>query len=258
MTENAAMEKELLFYEAYEQFYDMAAHSEAFSAFCADAFGEDFSQDGFSDIAQVNRILDYIPEREEPHILDIGCGNGKMLGYLQKQTGAWIYGFDYSRNAIRTARQRFPEKSDFIRGVIGQVQYPPDKFDMIISMDTLYFAPDMPDFLGQILNWLKKGGVFFAAYQEGEVMPRTENAHTTVCAKALAQRGIPYEVFDITGQTYDMLVKKRQAARRHEADFEKENRREWFDMLMGQTEYADQSRESFSEKMARYIYIVRK
>ena len=29
-------------------------------------------------------------------------------------------------------------------------------------------------------------------------------------------------------------------------------------MLMGQTEYADQSRESFSEKMARYIYIVRK
>ena len=119
MTENAAMEKELLFYEAYEQFYDMAAHSEAFSAFCADAFGEDFSQDGFSDIAQVNRILDYIPEREEPHILDIGCGNGKMLGYLQKQTGAWIYGFDYSRNAIRTARQRFPEKSDFIRGVIG-------------------------------------------------------------------------------------------------------------------------------------------
>ena len=89
-------------------------------------------------------------------------------------------------------------------------------------------------------------------------MPRTENAHTTVCAKALAQRGIPYEVFDITGQTYDMLVKKRQAARRHEADFEKENRREWFDLLMGQAEYANQPYESFAHKMARYIYIVKK
>ena len=55
-----------------------------------------------------------------------------------------------------------------------------------------------------------------------------------------------------------MLVKKRQAARRHEADFEKENRREWFDLLMGQAEYANQPYESFAHKMARYIYIVKK
>ena len=73
---------DLLFYDAYEECYKMAAGSQAFRAFCKDAFGEDFSQDGFSDIAQIDRILEYIPAGEDVHILDIGCGNGKMLGYL--------------------------------------------------------------------------------------------------------------------------------------------------------------------------------
>mgnify|MGYP003399963325 CR=1 FL=1 len=33
---------ELLFYDAYEDFYTMAKESKAFRAFCKDAFGEDF------------------------------------------------------------------------------------------------------------------------------------------------------------------------------------------------------------------------
>ena len=71
--------KDLLFYDAYEGFYAMAKKSTAFQNFCNDAFGEDFSQDGFSDIKQINMILNYIPQGEEVHILDVGCGNGKML-----------------------------------------------------------------------------------------------------------------------------------------------------------------------------------
>lgn len=41
------MKKDLLFYDAYEDFYEMAAGSRAFESFCRDAFGEDFSQDKF-------------------------------------------------------------------------------------------------------------------------------------------------------------------------------------------------------------------
>ena len=54
---------------------DSCETSEAFRHFCQDAFGEDFSQDGFSDIAQINRVLDFIPNGMDTHILDIGCGN---------------------------------------------------------------------------------------------------------------------------------------------------------------------------------------
>jgi len=86
----------------------MAEYSRAFGCFCREAFGEDFSQDGFSDVSQIELITPFIPQAENTHILDIGCGNGKMLGYLQAKTGAFIHGFDYSSSGISCARRLFP------------------------------------------------------------------------------------------------------------------------------------------------------
>ena len=250
--------KDLLFYDAYEDFYAMTETSDAFRAYCKDAFGEDFSQDGFSDLKQVEMILQYIPKSPEVNILDIGCGNGKMLGYLQQKTGAHIYGFDYSNQAIRTAQTLFTSNADFREGIIGQIDYPAEKFDVITSMDTMYFAKDMIAFTGQIKRWMKQGGVFFVGYQEGDVIPRTANADTTMQAEALRQNGMKYDVTDITRQTYDMLVIKRSAALRHQAEFEREGHHDWFDLLMSQTECIIENYEQFKEKMARYIYVVYK
>lgn len=59
------MEKEkLLFYNEYEEFYEMAETSIAFQRFCFDAFGQDLSQDGFSDIEQIDMILPLIRETQ--------------------------------------------------------------------------------------------------------------------------------------------------------------------------------------------------
>ena len=250
--------KKLLFYEAYEAFYAMAKESPAFQSFCKDAFGEDFSQDGFSNIEQIDRILQYIPKKDIVHILDIGCGNGKMLGYLQKKTKCCVHGFDYSEEAIRTAQALFSENAEFREGIIGQTEYPEESFDLIISMDTLYFAPDMAAFVAQVKRWLKKDGVFFVGYQEGDVMPKTPDGHATVLAKALKENGMSYEFTDITKETYKLLKTKRESARKHQAMFEAEGHKQWFDMLIGQTEYINGSFEQFREKMARYIYVIRK
>ncbi|MBR4557862.1 MAG: class I SAM-dependent methyltransferase [Clostridiales bacterium] len=250
--------KEPLFYNEYEQFYKMTEHSEAFACFCRDAFGEDFSQDGFSDIRQINRILEYIPDKKDVHILDIGCGNGKMLGYLQKKTGAYIHGFDYSQNAINTARSLFTENAEFRQGLIGEIDYPDSNFDVITSMDSMYFAPDMEKFVKQIMRWLNNDGVLFVCYQEGDVMPKTDNVDTTVLAKAFKSAGIRYESEDITEETYEMLNKKREAALLHQKEFETEGISEWLDLLMLQTECATKGYDVFSREMSRYIYTVRK
>ena len=249
---------ELLFYTAYEEFYSIAEKSEAFRGFCREAFGEDFSQDGFSNIEQIEMILKHIPKKEEVHILDIGCGNGKMAGYLQKRTGAHIYGFDYSEKEIQTAKTLFSDCAEFRVGVIGQVEYPEESFDVITSMDTMYFASDMSAFVSQIKRWLKSGGVFFVGYQEGDVMPKTEHADSTVLAKALAENGMAYEVKDITEQTYQLLKEKRAAAMSYKEQFIKEGQEMWYELLMEQTEIATQPFEEFQKEMARYIYVIRK
>lgn len=252
------MKSNLLFYDAYEAFYAMADKSNAFRAFCQDAYGADFSQDGFSNRAQIDLILPYIPQRKDTHILDIGCGNGKMLGYLQQKTGAYIHGFDYSSEAIRTARALFPECAEFTEGVIGEISYPDEAFDVIVSMDTMYFASDMAAFVAQVKRWLKKDGVFFVGYQEGDVIPKTENVRTTRLAAALEANHMPHEATDITPQTYELLRKKRAAAIRHRDAFAAEGNQQWFDLLMNQTECAFGPYEQFRERMARYIFVSRK
>lgn len=249
--------KDLLFYEAYEQFYIMADKSVVFKDFCNEAFGADFSQDGFSNLEQINMILKYIPQGENIHILDIGCGNGKMLGYLQEKTGAYIHGFDYSEKAIETANKLFPDNSEFVVGTIDDVDYD-EKFDLIISMDTLYFAKDMSEFISHVKRWLKKDGIFFVGYQEGEIMPKTESANTTVLAKVLDENQLKYQVTDITEQTYNLLKRKREAALLLKKDFEAEGNLEWFNMLIAQTDIATKNFEEFRNEMSRYIYVVKK
>jgi len=249
---------DLLFYTAYEEFYAMASESKAFQNFCKDAFGADFSQDGFSDIEQIDKILQYIPKHDNVHILDIGCGNGKMLGYLQQKTGAFIHGFDYSEQAIETAKALYPENSDFREGIIGEIKYPAEQFDVITSMDTMYFAKDMVSFVAQIKRWLKPEGIFFVGYQEGDVMSKTQDAHTTVLAEALRENGMRYEVEDITEQVYELLHKKREAVEKHKQEFAAEGHQNWYEMLIGQTEYAQVLYEEFKKNMARYLYVVRK
>ncbi len=249
---------DLLFYSAYEDFYSMAEKSRTFANFCRDAFGEDFSQDGFSDKSQVDMILPYIPSGNDVHILDIGCGNGKMLGYLQAQTGAYIHGFDYSDAAIAGAAKNFPDRSDFRVGVIGDIDYPDGSFDVVVSMDSMYFAPDMTAFVGQIKGWLKPEGVFFAAYQEGDVVPKTANVPSSLLAQALEANGMCYKAADITPQSYDLLRRKRFAAEQHRTDFAAEGYSSWQELLLLQTEYAQCSLEEFAKNMSRYIFTARK
>lgn len=249
---------DLLFYSAYEEFYAMTDKSKAFGAFCKDAFGSDFSQDGFSNKKQIDLLLKLIPHSKNLHILDIGCGNGKMLGYLQSQTGAFIHGFDFSEQAIKTAAKLYNVNADFKEGVIGEIQYPDNSFDVITSMDTIYFAEDMSAFVSDIKKWMKPNAIFFVGYQEGDVIPKTECVETTKISKAFSDNQMTYKVMDITYDTYNLLKKKRQAAIDHKSEFENENNMRWFDLLMYQTDCINCSYDEFQKRMARYIFIATK
>ncbi|MGB4660028.1 MAG: class I SAM-dependent methyltransferase [Mobilitalea sp.] len=248
----------LLFYNAYQEFYKMAECSLCFKKYCEEAFGKDFSQDGFSDVEQIDLIFKYASLDENSHILDIGCGNGKMLQYLQKKTGATIYGFDYSENAIASAKSDINVRSNFQVGVMGEVEYPDESMDLITSMDTMYFAKDMNTLINQIHRWLKPNGLFFCGYQEGDVMPKTKNSSTTVLAKAMRDNDIKYEVIDYTKETYQMLKHKRQVITKMKADFKAEKLCRWYSIILRQTDCVKVSFDEYAKKNARYLYLFRK
>lgn len=252
------MKEELLFYHEYQNFYKMAAGSEVFHTYCKKAFGEDFSQDGFSDINQLNKILGMVNLNHNSCILDIGCGNGKMLEYIHYKTGAQIYGFDYSENAIVSAIQRIGNRGNFQVALIGDIDYPETKFDLITSMDTIYFAPDMSAFVSQIHKWLKPNGSFICGYQEGDIMDKTENSDTTILAKAFKYNKLHYTVFDYTKETYEMLKHKREVIVSMKEDFEKADIKMWYEVVKSQTDSILVPYDDYRKKNARYIYSCRK
>jgi SAM-dependent methyltransferase len=208
------MEESFNLQNFYEDFYDMAARSEVFAEYCKAVFGMDFSQDGFSDIDQINDIIRLTGIKQGDQVLDIGCGNGKMAEYIADKTGAAVYGFDYSKNAIESALLRTKGKDSlhYEVGAIGGKQYPSDKFDVIISVDTMYFAPDLTAFVGQIRDWLKPDGIFITYYGEGPVYKISADADSTELALALKENKFPYKALDYTRAHFDLLKRKRRAA----------------------------------------------
>ncbi|WP_167562733.1 hypothetical protein [Butyrivibrio fibrisolvens] len=53
-----------------------------------------------------------------------------------------------------------------------------------------------------------------------------------------------------------MLRRKREVAIKYENMFKEENNEEWLQLLVSQTDYANVSFEVFSQKMARYIFVI--
>lgn len=248
------MKENLLFYNAYERFYSMTANSNAFKKYCIDAFGADFSQDGFSDISQINMILQYIPNGKNAHILDIGCGNGKMLKYLQDKTDCFIHGFDYSENAIEQAKNLCKNNADFRTVTLDNASYNAESFDVIISMDSIYFTENMNVFVRKVKTWLKKNGVFFIAYQEGDVMPKTNDCYSTEIAKAFKENNMNFDVLDITENVYNMLKNKRECSIKYRDEFIKEENIEWYELIIMQTKCVSMSFDEYKKHNARYIY----
>lgn len=52
-------------------------------------------------------------------------------------------------------------------------------------------------------------------------MPKTENQNTTVFAKLPIEKNIEYQCLDITRESYDFLLKKKEAALYYKKEFER-------------------------------------
>lgn len=89
-------------------------------------------------------------------------------------------------------------------------------------------------------------------------MDKTENENTTIFSKAVRTIGWEYEVKNISADSYNMLVKKREVALSYKEKFEAEGNGMWGDMLIEQTDYVLQGKEEYLKHLARYIYVCRK
>ena len=98
-------------------------------------------------------------------MLDIGCGGGATLQRLLKRSkDAMVYGIDISEESVAKAKKVNAEVLDkqvFVtQGSAEKLPYEDKKFDLVTAVETVYFWPDLPDCLQEVLRVLKPGGKF--------------------------------------------------------------------------------------------------
>lgn len=240
-------------YYWYRDFYSNVETSWTFEEYSKRVFGANFGQHGFSDIRQIQKMLDILKLNKLFRVLDIGCGNGKMAEYISDITQASITGIDYIAEAIDQATRRTVDKRGRLVFQVANLEYlyfAPESFDAIISVDTIFFGREMDNTIVGLNRILKSGGqmaVFNGDYQQIEFLV------------ALAKHALIYEKFDLSKEHVQHMLLKHQVAKELEKSFEAEgNTFIWKNLMMESFADLNYSKQPDFDPGKRYLYIVKK
>lgn len=153
----------------YTQYYAVVASSQANAQFCERLHGHNLCQHDFTEMAHLDKLIEVADLRPGQRVLDLGCGNGLIAEYLSDRSDAHVTGIDFIPEAIRQAQERTRSKRDrleFRVGNIGAPDFPDASFDLLVSIDTLYFTP-LPETIGRMKQILKPDGQMAMFYSHG-------------------------------------------------------------------------------------------
>ena len=110
----------------------------------------------------VNQFLEKLSLKENFRFLDIGCGNGWVVRKMsQNSLCIKAIGIDKSKFMIKNAKSKIlSEKESYFVTEI-ETWKTKEKFDIIFSMESLYYSVPMESALEKIFKLLKKGGKFY-------------------------------------------------------------------------------------------------
>ncbi len=207
-----------LYWYFYQKFYDLAESSKAHSRFSAIVFGEDRLQEGQTDMKCFDGLLSRLQLQSDHHLLDLGCGAGGLSEYVYDKLGASVTGIDYSKSAIRTARNRTKNKQEnlhFFQGDLNALDLPSQTFNMAISIDSIYGVSDMDKSISSIIETIKPGGqlciLIVHRSKEGKDISFPESRNTRV-AKSLEDLKLRYDTVDYSDSFLVFWPRAKEAA----------------------------------------------
>ncbi|QDU55709.1 class I SAM-dependent methyltransferase [Aeoliella mucimassa] len=96
-------------------------------------------------------------------VVDIGCGMGGSSRRLAKKYGCEVTGvtlspFQRRWATLASARYGLRRQTRFLRADAEQVQFDPEQFDVVWSVECTEHLFDKPAFIQRAAEWLKPGG----------------------------------------------------------------------------------------------------
>ena len=118
--------------------------------------------------AMYHGIIENMKPSQGLKILDIGFGNGYLEKLIYREAKCSVYGIDISEDMVIAASEN--NKKGIANGDIHlsvgdccSLAFEDGSFDVITTMNTIYFWNDTAQGLREIYRVLKDGGVFYNA-----------------------------------------------------------------------------------------------
>lgn len=101
----------------------------------------------------------YIDASGDKYILNMWSRTGSAIDFLRKlNPDVNIFNCELSHNLSKIAKKNYPEEY-FAESSLHELPFADDKFDYVLSLETLEHVPDPILFLREVKRVLKKGGV---------------------------------------------------------------------------------------------------
>lgn len=118
------------------------------------------------DIAMIDHFIELAPGR---HILDAGCGAGRMVSHLKSSNADLrVSGVDLSEEMVRRTRAG-GAADDVVQGDLSRLPHTDSSFDGVLAWySIIHFSPD--ELIGPLAEFrrvLRPGGVVLVAFQAG-------------------------------------------------------------------------------------------
>lgn len=109
------------------------------------------------------RVVALAAIEEDERVLDLGCGTGNAA-LLAARAGAEVTAVDPAERLLSVARERFAAEdldADFVQASAEELPFPPESFDVVLSVFAVMFAPDPARAASEIVRVLDEDGRAF-------------------------------------------------------------------------------------------------
>ncbi|MBS3178120.1 MULTISPECIES: class I SAM-dependent DNA methyltransferase [unclassified Pseudoclavibacter] len=170
------------------------------------------------DLAMVEAFTQEMSERSDAHILDAGCGAGRMIAYLQTLSPSLrITGIDVSAEMLHLARKAHP-RSRFTSAELSSTGYPDREFEGILAWYSIIHTNPtrLSAVVAEFARVLRPGGLVLLGYQSGEGHRDLDQPY----GHEVELRAFLYRTGDVVAALstggFDLVARLDRAARRSE------------------------------------------
>lgn len=130
---------------------------------------------GLEDAGEWHILKELLPNLQDTHVLDLGCGFGWHCRYAREQGASSVVGIDISENMIQKARELTNDPLiSYIKTPIEDFAFLEDQFDVVISSLAFHYIESFPSICEKIYHALIPSGSFVFSVEHPIFTSRAE------------------------------------------------------------------------------------